>query len=955
MAGNVGGIRAGKAYVEIGSKNDALVAGLRAAAARLRAFGASVRAIGGEFLRISSAAAIPGLASSKVFADFEANMARVKAITNASGEEFDALSKLARKLGADTIFSAAQAAQAMGNFAQAGFSVKEIMTAIGPTLDLAATAQIDIAQAADIATKVMRGMGIAAEDLGGVVDVLAKAATTANTDITMLGEAFKFVGPIAKTTGISLGEITAAIQLLSNAGIQGEMAGTTLRGMLLTLLSPGKDAADMLQALGIRTLDARGRFVGLTNILAQLQRALGGMGSGQQLAILGQIFPDRQAAGAAELLAQGAGRLADATGKLGNSAGTAARVAGIQMDTLRGSVDVLMSALEGLGVEIGQALSPTIRKLAALVANAANTLSAWVTTHREAVVAIAKTVAVSAALGAGLVVLGTLMTSLSVMVAATATAFTALAATVAFLLSPIGWVTRALLAGATAWAKYTESGKAAVGWLGRQFAGLKATLLSTFRSMGDAIAAGNLALATKILWASIDLEWTRGMLVLRKAWSDFLGWVSARFGPTIRQVARYSADAWAAMQSSASRAIANISTEWTLAVVAMRDLWSSFTTTIATTWNSVTGLIKGSVAFVTTIASTIGGGLIAAFRAVVSYIGTSLSMAVQLIAAAVEAIGAIWNFTIHMLGKAWNGFVALATAAWSAFAATFGLIAKGIALAWNTTVTLLSLAWKGAVAAAEALWRAFGLVFSAVANSVAKVARIAFGAVATVIGGVVVVLKKMAEWLGKIVGYIAELIGLNKAIEAFNAEQTKAQEKNKAITSDAARARAERRDAAAQEIKDIEAKRDAELKRIAAEQEKNRKAADKLMQPPSGKDPSVSKLEEQLKGKTEALAAAQQEAFFADWFAAAGDAGALPGDTSPKMPAGLPDLGDIGAAVATSSSKIDVAGSFSAAALSGLAAGDSIANDQLKEQKKATTQLEKLNRKADTGRLVFTA
>jgi flagellar biosynthesis GTPase FlhF len=246
-------------------------------------------------------------------------------------------------------------------------------------------------------------------------------------------------------------------------------------------------------------------------------------------------------------------------------------------------------------------------------------------------------------------------------------------------------------------------------------------------------------------------------------------------------------------------------------------------------------------------------------------------------------------------------------------------------------------------------------VFSAVANSVAKVARIAFGAVATVIGGVVVVLKKMAEWLGKIVGYIAELIGLNKAIEAFNAEQTKAQEKNKAITSDAARARAERRDAAAQEIKDIEANRDAELKRIAAEQEKNRKAADKLMQPPSGKDPSVSKLEEQLKGKTEALAAAQQEAFFADWFAAAGDAGALPGDTSPKMPAGLPDLGDIGAAVATSSSKIDVAGSFNAAAFRGLGVGSSLQDDQLKESKKQSKSLERIEKNTDRQYGIATA
>ena len=104
----------------------------------------------------------------------------------------------------------------------------------------------------------MAGMGIEANDLGNAVDVLTKAMTTANTDLTQLGDAMKYIGPIAKSAGLEFEEVTAAVQLLSNAGIQAEMAGTVLRGMLLQLTSPSKEAADTLQELGVSVVDAQG-------------------------------------------------------------------------------------------------------------------------------------------------------------------------------------------------------------------------------------------------------------------------------------------------------------------------------------------------------------------------------------------------------------------------------------------------------------------------------------------------------------------------------------------------------------------------------------------------------------------------------------------------------------------------------------------------------------------------
>ena len=183
-------IKAGSAYVELATRDSKLVRGLQRAARRLNGFAASVKATGLKLIGMGTAAAAPFALSARTFASFESQMARVKALTGAQGAEFDKLEKTARRLGSTTVFSASQAAEAMSYFALAGFDVDKILGAIGPTLNLAAAGQIEIAQAADIAAKIMAGMGLSADELTGAVDVMAKAMTTANTDLTMLGDAF---------------------------------------------------------------------------------------------------------------------------------------------------------------------------------------------------------------------------------------------------------------------------------------------------------------------------------------------------------------------------------------------------------------------------------------------------------------------------------------------------------------------------------------------------------------------------------------------------------------------------------------------------------------------------------------------------------------------------------------------------------------------------------------------
>lgn len=547
-------IKAGGAFVEL-SVRDKLVAGLKKAAARMKAFGESVRKVGQNLVRIGVTAATPLAAASVVFANFEQRMARVQALTGASREQFERLSAQAKRLGEQTVFSASQAAEAMAFFALAGYQVDQILAAMEPTLNLAAAGELQIAQAADIAAKIMAGMGIEADNLGYAMDVLTKAMTTANTDLLQLGDAMKFVGPIAKSAGVRFEEIVAAIQLLSNAGIQGEMAGTTLRGALLSLTSPSKEATDQLTQLGVRVSDVAGNVRPLADIIQDLERAMEGMGTGQRLEILGRIFDARQAAGVAELLGQGSERLREFTAALESSGGTAERIARVQLNTLRGSFVIMTSALEGLAIAIGEALVGPLRAGITQITRGIEALTQWVRANRELVALAGISTLAVIGLGGAFVALGV---AIKVAAFAAGTAATVLGA----VLSPIGLVVISLGVLTVRLNQTSSIGGAALTSLAGQFEKLKEIAVNAFGAIADALNAGDVELAAEILWTSLRLAWLTGTESLSRLWSEF----RAEF-VQVSVAAFYGAlEIWARVQSA-------LESMWVRAAETFKSIW----------------------------------------------------------------------------------------------------------------------------------------------------------------------------------------------------------------------------------------------------------------------------------------------------------------------------------------------------------------------------------------------
>ena len=213
-----------------------------------------------------TATALGGISTAavKIGSDFEAQMSRVKAISGATGEEFEKLKKQAIQLGADTAFSASEAAQGMENLAAAGFTTSEIMDAMPGMLNLAAASGEDLASSADIAASTLRGFGLEASDAAHVADVLAENANRTNSSVSETGEAMKYVAPLARAAGISLEETAAAIGIMANAGIQGSQAGTTLRGAISRLSKPTDAMTAAMEELGISFYDSEGKMKSLS-------------------------------------------------------------------------------------------------------------------------------------------------------------------------------------------------------------------------------------------------------------------------------------------------------------------------------------------------------------------------------------------------------------------------------------------------------------------------------------------------------------------------------------------------------------------------------------------------------------------------------------------------------------------------------------------------------------------
>lgn len=336
--------------------------------------------------------------------DFEAQMSRVQAIAGATSTELEALTDQALQLGADTSFSASEVAQGMENLASAGFTVEEIMAAMSGMLDLAASSGADLATSSEIAASAIRGFGLDASDAAHVADVFAEASARTNAQTEDMGEAMKYVAPVASAMSQSLEETAAAIGIMSDAGIKGSQAGTSLRGALSRLAKPTQPVADKMDELGLSFYDAAGNMLPLNEMIEQLQDRFQGLTQEQQNNALVTLFGQESLSGMLALIQRGPEELRNLTASFESADGAAAKMAQTMLDNTAGTIEEMTGSLETAGITIQRVLAPYIRDAAQAVTGLANDFAGLDEEQQKSIVAWA---GMAAAAGPAVKIIGT--------------------------------------------------------------------------------------------------------------------------------------------------------------------------------------------------------------------------------------------------------------------------------------------------------------------------------------------------------------------------------------------------------------------------------------------------------------------------------------------------------------------------------------------------------------------
>lgn len=316
-----------------------------------------------------------GAATTKVGMDFEAAMSEVAAISGATGEELGLLTEKAKEMGATTKFSASESAEALKYMAMAGWDTQQMLDGISGVMALAAASGENLGTVSDIVTDAITAFGMEAAQAGEFADVLAAASSNANTNVSMLGESFKYVAPVFGALGYSAEDAALALGLMANAGIKGSQAGTALRSALIRLSNPTGEAVGLIQKLGIQLTDAQGNMLPFESVMQQLRTTFQNLTTEQQAQYAATIFGQQSMSGMLAIINASEKDYQKLRSAINESTGAAKRMANEMQDNLSGRLTVLKSSIEGVALQLYDAMIPALESIVGAVQKAVNAFS----------------------------------------------------------------------------------------------------------------------------------------------------------------------------------------------------------------------------------------------------------------------------------------------------------------------------------------------------------------------------------------------------------------------------------------------------------------------------------------------------------------------------------------------------------------------------------------------------
>ena len=776
-------------------KTNTAFAKIGAAGEVMQNVGNKISGAGEKLMPITAGVTALGTLAVKTGADFDSAMSKVAAVSGATGEELDALRDKARDMGSKTKFSASEAAEAMNYMAMAGWKTEDMLSGIEGIMNLAAASGEDLATTSDIVTDALTAFGLTAADSGHFADVLAAASSNANTNVSMMGETFKYAAPVAGALGFSVEDTAQAIGLMANAGIKSTQAGTSLRSILTALSGEVKFCGDAIGEVTVQTTNADGSMRDLNDILDDCRTAFSGLSESEQASAAQALVGKNAMSGFLALMNAAPADISKLEGAISACDGTSLSMAETMQDNLAGQLTILKSQLEELAISFSDVLMPAIRSIVTWVQGLVDWLNQLDPQTKETIVKIALA---AAALGPLLIVLGktvsgvgtvfSAVSKLPALFSAVQSGIGAITGALGVSLGPLLAIIAAVAALVAAFVhlwKTNDEFKSNIIAIWEQikstFAGLTQGITDRLNDLGfdfesftDVLKAawdGLCNLLAPIFEgvfqniSNIFSEFTGVLLGLldvliglftgnwEQCWNgikgiftsiwDFIVNTFSNILNTLKGIADvvlgWFGTSWNEVWTSVKDFFVNIwnsiSAFFTGIITGIRDFFVNTWTTISTTF---TGILTNIQNVATTVFTAIKDFITGIFTAIYDFLSPLLEAFRYLFETIFQAIqiliGMAMDWISEKISAIWNGIVSFLTPILEGIRSTFEII-------WNAVKSVIDTVMSAISSVISTVWNAISGVISSVLNSIKSVVSGAWNTISSTISNVMNTIK----------------------------------------------------------------------------------------------------------------------------------------------------------------------------------------------------------------------
>ncbi len=694
---------------------------------KMEAVGNSIAGAGKKMMGVTTVIGGVGVAAVKTAADFDSAMSQVAAVSGATGKDFDALRNKAREMGAKTKFSATEAAEAMNYMAMAGWKTEDMLSGIEGIMNLAAASGEDLATTSDIVTDALTAFGLSAKDSGHFADILAAASSNANTNVSMMGETFKYCAPIAGALGFSAEDTAEAIGLMANAGIKSSQAGTALRTIMNNLASDVKISGKAIGDVTIATTNADGSMRDLSDILADCRSAFGNLTESEKAQAAESLVGKNAMSGFLALMNAGEGDINKLSSAIDNCDGSSEKMAMTMQDNLAGQLTILKSQLQELAISFGDILMPAIRSIVSKLQSFVDKLNGMDEGTKRTIVTIALLVA---SIGPLLIIIGTAISKIGVAmqgfvklangVSKLKVAIQGGTGVLGKLGAALGGISAPVLAVVTVIAVLV----AAFVHLWKTNEGFRDAIIGTWNRIKDTISGFCQGIVDRL--NALGFQFTDIVDVLKTVWDGFCQVLAPIFEGVFNNIANILSTVTGVITGILDVFIGIFTGNWSQAWNGIKEIFSSIWNGISCFFSNILNVIKG-------VADVVLG-----------WFGTSWNE--------------VWTNIKTFFEGIWNGIATFFTTIWetlknvvtvgimaigSILSAAFDIITLPFRFIWENCKEIIISVWDAIKSKVSTVIQAVASIISTVMNTIKTVFTTVWNAIKTVVTTVVNAIKSV--------------------------------------------------------------------------------------------------------------------------------------------------------------------------------------------------------------------